>query len=204
MRALVLCGGFRTRLGALTAARPKPLLPVCDVPLIRYAVALLAGHGTTEIAVNLHHKGELIEEELGTGADLGVELRYSKEPQILGTGGGIVQIADWLTVGGARDFFVVNGKLLVDADLDALRARHERTRALATMLVREVPDADKWGAIDLDRDGRVLRIRRATTAEAAHLELYHQLGIPAEIIPPTKTWSTLPVTDFEADIVTEK
>jgi NDP-sugar pyrophosphorylase family protein len=158
LRALVLAAGLGTRLGALSDERPKPMIPVCDVPLIRYAVALLAGHGTTEIAINLHHKGELIEAELGTGADLGVHITYSHEPIILGTGGAIVKLADWLTDGGGRDFFVVNGKLVVDADLHALRARHERARATATMLVKEVPDAHKWGAIELDREGRVVRI----------------------------------------------
>jgi NDP-sugar pyrophosphorylase family protein len=158
LRALVLAAGFGTRLGALSDERPKPMLPVCDIPLIRYAVALLAGHGITEIAVNLHHRGELIERELGSGADFGVTITYSREPVILGTGGGIVQLADFLTDGGARDFYVVNGKLVVDADLHALRARHERTQAVATMLVKEDADAQRWGAIELDRDGRVLRI----------------------------------------------
>lgn len=174
LRALILAAGLGTRLGPLGDERPKPLLPVCDIPLIRYAVALLAGHGTTEIAVNLHWKGELIERELGTGASLGVSITYSREPVILGTGGGIVKLADFLTDGGARDFFVVNGKLLVDADLHALRARHERTRAIATMLVKEVPDAQKWGAIETDRDGRVLRIigKGPSSAPAAHSSMF--------------------------------
>ncbi len=146
LRALILAAGLGTRLGPLGGERPKPLLPVCDIPLIRYAVALLAGHGVTEIAINLHWKGELIERELGTGANMGVSITYSHEPVILGTGGGIVKLADFLTDGGVRDFFVVNGKLLVDADLHALRARHERTHAVATMLVKEVPDAHTSGA----------------------------------------------------------
>ena len=174
LRALILAAGLGTRLGPLGGERPKPLLPVCDIPLIRYAVALLAGHGVTEIAINLHWKGELIERELGTGASMGVSITYSHEPVILGTGGGIVKLADFLTDGGARDFFVVNGKLLVDADLHALRARHERTHAVATMLVKEVPDAHKWGAIETDRDGRVLRIigKGPSTEPAAHSSMF--------------------------------
>src|SRR5207245_1323970 len=59
-RALILAAGLGTRLGSLSDERPKPLLPVCDIPLIRYAVALLRGAGIDEIAVNLHHHGELI------------------------------------------------------------------------------------------------------------------------------------------------
>ena len=172
-RALVLAAGLGTRLGPLSDERPKPLVPVCDIALIRYAVALLAGHGIVEVAVNLHHKGELIEQELGTGADLGVRITYSREPEILGTGGGIVKLADFLTDGGHDDFFVVNGKILVDADLHAMKARHERTNAVATMLLKEVPDVAKWGAVETDKDGRVLRIiGQGQEGEARHTAMF--------------------------------
>ena len=79
-RAIVLAAGFGTRLGTLSDERPKPMLPVCNIPLIRYAVALLRGHGIDEIAVNLHHRGDLIRAELGDG------FHYSEETEILGTG----------------------------------------------------------------------------------------------------------------------
>lgn len=151
-RALILAAGFGTRLGALSDERPKPLLPVCDIPLIRYAVALLRGHGVDEIAVNLHHRGDLIRAELGDG------FHYSDEPEILGTGGGIVRLADWLTRGGRDSFLVVNGKIVTDVDLGALLRHHDATNAAATMVLREVPDAAKWGAIEVDDAGRVTRI----------------------------------------------
>jgi mannose-1-phosphate guanylyltransferase len=152
MRAIILAAGFGTRLGALGEQRPKPLFPVCDLPLIRYALALLRGHGVTEICVNLHHHGDLIRQELGD------EVVYSQEDVILGTGGGLRKMGDWLTRGGKQPFFVVNGKLLVDADLRLLRARHEEADAAATMLLRETPDAARWGAIEVGDDGRVTRI----------------------------------------------
>lgn len=151
-RALILAAGLGTRLGTLSDERPKPLLPVCNVPLVRYAVALLRGHGIDEIAVNLHHRGELIRAELGDG------VRYSEEAEILGTGGGIVRIADWLTRGGRDSFVVVNGKIVTDIDIAATLRHHDATDAAATMVLREVPDAHKWGAIELDGAGRVTRI----------------------------------------------
>jgi len=152
MRAMILAAGFGTRLGTLGEERPKPMFPVCDIPLVRYALALLRGHDVGEICVNLHHHGELIEAELGD------EVSYSREEVILGTGGGLQRMGDWLTRGGRDPFFVVNGKLLVDADLHQLRARHERSDAAATMLLRETPDAARWGAIDVGDDGRVTSI----------------------------------------------
>jgi len=151
-RALILTAGLGTRLGGLSDERPKPLLPVCDIPLIRYAVALLRGAGIDEIAVNLHHRGELIRAELGSG------FHYSEEREILGTGGGITKIADWLTNGGRDSFVVVNGKIVSNIDLAATLRRHDATGAVATMVVREVPDAEKWGAIVTDDAGRVTRI----------------------------------------------
>ena len=151
-RALILAAGLGTRLGELSDERPKPLLPVCDVPLIRYAVAILRGAGIDEIAVNLHHRGELIRAELGDG------FHYSEEREILGTGGGIVKIADWLTNGGRDSFVVVNGKIVSNIDVAATLRHHDATNAIATMVLREVPDAEKWGAIHVDDSGRVTRM----------------------------------------------
>ncbi len=151
-RALILAAGLGTRLGTLSDERPKPLLPVCDIPLVRYAVALLRGAGIDEIAVNLHHRGELIRAELGEG------FHYSEEPTILGTGGGIRKLADWLTYGGRHSFVVVNGKIVSDIDVGETLRHHDATNAAATMVVREVPDAHKWGAIDVGADGRVTGI----------------------------------------------
>ncbi|MGZ3426490.1 MAG: sugar phosphate nucleotidyltransferase [Polyangia bacterium] len=181
-RALILAAGFGTRLGALSDERPKPLLPVCDIPLIRYAVALLRGAGIDEIAVNLHHHGELIRAELGD------RFHYSEEPTILGTGGGIAKLADWLTSGGRDSFVVVNGKIVSDIDIAAALRHHDATNASATMLVREVPDAQKWGAIDVGDDGRVTGIigQGAPGAHACMFTGVHVLS-PKLIarLPPT-------------------
>jgi NDP-sugar pyrophosphorylase family protein len=152
MRAIVLAAGFGTRLGTLSDERPKPMLPVCDIPLVRFGIALLRGHGVTEICVNTHHRGDVLQQELGD------QVRWSEEEKILGTGGALVKQADWLTDGGRDSFFVVNGKVVIDADLHELRRRHEATGALASLVVRETPDAEKWGAIELDADDRVTRI----------------------------------------------
>ena len=165
-RAMILAAGFGTRLGALSDERPKPLLPVCDIPLIRYAVALCAGHGIREIAVNLHHRGELIQAELGDGSAFGVRIVYSHEETILGTGGGLRKMADYLTDGGRSSFVVVNGKILIDVDLTEVLARHAATDAAATMVLRETPDAARWGAIELAADGRVTRILETGTPGA--------------------------------------
>jgi NDP-sugar pyrophosphorylase family protein len=158
MRAMLLCAGLGTRLGALSDERPKPLLPVCDVPILRYGLALLEAAGVREVAINLHHRGDLIEDEIREGGAGGLAIVWSRENVLLGTGGGIHEIHDWLTDGGRESFFVLNGKLVIDADLRALAALHKESGAEGTMLLREVPDADRWGRIDLDEESRVRTI----------------------------------------------
>ncbi len=147
MRGMILAAGYGTRLGGLSDQRPKPLLPVCDVPLVRWALALLSAHGVREVVVNTHHKGEQLE------AELGAEVRWSREPgEILGTGGGIRHARPLL---GEGTFVVANGKIVFDLDLDAVLAHHRALGAVATMVVRADPEAARWGAIDVDERGLV-------------------------------------------------
>src|SRR5687768_4197311 len=143
VKAMILCAGLSTRLGPLGAALPKPLLPVCDIPIVRYGVALLVAHDIRDIVINLHHRGELIRAELGDGASLGARIRYVDEPVILGTGGGLKNALSLLDPDGAdRPFLSMNGKLIFDLDLAALLDAHARDPdVLGRMVVRREPDA---------------------------------------------------------------
>ena len=78
-KAMILAAGEGTRLRPLTLETPKPLLPVAGAPLINRVLAWLAGSGVSQVVINLHHLGEMIEEILGDGSDLGLEIVYSKE-----------------------------------------------------------------------------------------------------------------------------
>lgn len=158
-RAMLLCAGLGTRLGALSDERPKPMLPVCDLPILRYGIAQLAAHGIRDLVINVHHRGDVIERELGDGAALGVHIQYSHEDVILGTGGGLKRALPLLDPDGTDAPFVsMNGKLIFDVDLGALLAAFAREPdALGMMVVRAVPDAAAWGAIDV-QDGRVANV----------------------------------------------
>ena len=133
------------------------MLPVADAPILAYVLALLRGHGVTEVCVNLHHHAEQIRAAL-EGKVQGVALTFSEEPVILGTGGALKKMGDWLTRGGKDNFLVMNGKLITNIDLSKLMQEHEARRPLATLVVREVADAQRWGAIDVAEDGRVTDI----------------------------------------------
>ena len=155
MKAMILAAGLGTRLRPLTDRIPKPLLPVAGTPLIVWNLLLLRRHGVTEVVINLHHLGHLIEEALGDGRRYGLKIAYSREPVILGTGGGLKQ-AEPLFEG--RPVFVLNGDTLLELDLTALAAFHEQHRALATLVLRRDPEAARWGPVEVDARDRVRSI----------------------------------------------
>lgn len=166
-RAMILAAGFGTRLGDLTALRPKPMLPVCGAPLVRWAALWLRAQGVRELVINLHHLGEQIVQELGDGSALGLAIAYShEEGMILGTGGGLRQAKHLLDDGHDSPIVVVNGKILVDLDLQQVLDAHRRRGAEATMVLR--PDAERvWGgSLAADPDG-TLATFLGTTREGA-------------------------------------
>jgi NDP-sugar pyrophosphorylase family protein len=155
---MLLCAGFGTRLGALSDERPKPMLPVADLSILRYGIANLVGHGITDLVINVHHRGDVIEDEIGDGARFGARIQYSREATILGVGGGLKHALPLLAPdGGDEPFLSCNGKLIFDLDVRALIDAFAREPAgtLGMMVVRRVPDAQAWGALDV-RDGRVV------------------------------------------------
>ncbi len=158
-RAMLLCAGLGTRLGTVGEALPKPLLPMCDLPIVRYGIALLVGHGIRDIVINLHYRPELFEAALGNGSDFGARIQYSREPEILGTGGGLKQALPLLDPDGTDEPFIsMNGKLVLDVDLAALLEAHRAAGdVLGTMVVRRVPRAGEWGAIEVE-SGRVRNV----------------------------------------------
>jgi len=156
---MLLAAGRSTRLGPLGAALPKPLVPICGYPAIRYGIAACARAGLRDVVVNLFHHGDRIRDTLGDGRELGVGIRYSSEVDLLGTGGGIANARPALL--GAGPVLVMNAKVVADVDLGAVIEAHRAAAsagALGTMLLRDDPDARRWGAIRVDAAGRVVGI----------------------------------------------
>src|SRR5437763_455243 len=151
MRAMILAAGYGTRLWPLTIDRAKPAIPFMGRPLVGYVAEYLARFGFGEIAVNLHHRGESVRMALGDGERFGVRFQYVEEPLILGTGGALDNARALLE---ADTFVVINGKLATDINLDAALETHRRTRALATLVLRENAERERYSMV-LVRDGLV-------------------------------------------------
>ena len=114
---MILAAGRGERLRPLTDRVPKPLLPVAGKPLILHHLEGLSRAGFDEVVVNLSWLGEQIRDLLGDGADLGLSIAYSEEPEALETAGGILQALPQL---GER-FIVVNADIFTDYDFAGLR-----------------------------------------------------------------------------------
>ena len=152
MRALILAAGLGTRLRSVSGDLPKPLVPVGNRPLIHYTLLLLKRHAITEVVINLHYQGEKIRESLGDGNQFGMHVSYSEEPRILGTGGGIAKVRPFFQ---EQTFLVINADILVDIDLDKVVETHHRKKAAATLVLREDPEVDRYGAVEVDRECRI-------------------------------------------------
>lgn len=171
---MILAAGFGTRLRPLTDTVPKPLLPVGGASLIVWNLLLLRRHGVREVLINLHHLGHLIEQKLGDGAQFGVRIVYSREPVLLGTGGGLKQAEPFF---GGEPFLALNGDTLLELDLGQAIAFHARRGALATMVVREDPEVERWGVIEVDATQRVVRINGRGRPEAGETGRFMFAGV---------------------------
>lgn len=147
-----MAAGLGTRLRPLTYEVPKPMVPVANRPVIELILRSLAGQGFSEVVANLHWFPETIRGRLGDGADLGVELTYSFEEQLLGTAGGVRNVREYF---GDEPFVVMAGDALTDIDLQALAAAHERNGGLATLAVKRVANTREYGVVVTNSEGRI-------------------------------------------------
>jgi NDP-sugar pyrophosphorylase family protein len=161
MKAMILAAGEGTRLRPLTSAVPKPMVPVADTPLLTRTITLLAEQNVRDVAVNLFHRAEVIENALGDGAALGVALRYSSETTLLGTAGGVKRMEPFLD----ETFLVVYGDNLWQADFAPLVAFHRGKNALATIATFRTPNPSACGLVVTDGGGRVTRFQEKPRPE---------------------------------------
>jgi mannose-1-phosphate guanylyltransferase len=164
IRALVLAAGIGQRLRPLTFALPKPLMPIGGESVTGATLRQLARFGVEAAALNLHHLAAAIPRVFGD-ASYGMPLHYSQEPALLGTGGALWPLRKFFT--RADLILIVNGDSLCRWPLAEIVARHRRSGADATLLLRRSPvDLRLGGGIAVGDGGWVTQIRKM----AAHGE----------------------------------
>ena len=148
----VLVGGLGTRLGSLVADVPKPMLPVAGRPFLAWLIEELSRFGITDVVLLTGHKSDVVEGALaGMQAGLAkpVRIAISREPVRAGTGGALYHARALLE----ERFLLVNGDSLFDCVPGAALAGVEEPGVLGRLMLRRVPDASRYGVVELRGSG---------------------------------------------------
>lgn len=151
---LLLVGGMGTRLRPVLSSKPKPLAPVGEVPFLELLVLQLRAQGIRRLILCTGHQAEQIKEEFGDGSKWDVSIEYSNEPLPLGTAGAIKLAEPFLLM--ASDFLVMNGDSFLELDFRRFMRFHQERGGWASIAVRSVPDAARYGTVELDELNRVV------------------------------------------------
>jgi len=143
--AVIMAGGFGTRLRPLTDRIPKPLLPIRERPLMEWMVEQMRQLGIQQFYVTTHYMPEKIMEHFGDGQDFGIKITYVHEETPLGTAGALGLIEDL-----SQPLLVINGDILTTLDFRAMWAFHCQYKAALTMGVRQYEYQVPYGVIDAD------------------------------------------------------
>lgn len=150
---MILAGGYATRLRPLSYALPKLLFPVCDRPILEHTIEHLSSFGIDEVILAVKYLADQLRECFGEEYH-GVKIRYSLEPSSLGTGGPIALARQYYR---SERILAMNGDILAEINLDAMRRLHESNNALATIALHEVEDPTRFGAVELDEHLRITK-----------------------------------------------
>src|SRR5271155_4636108 len=164
MKAVLLVGGLGTRLRSTVPALPKPLASVGDRPFLELLVRQLASQGFRNLVMCTGYLAEQIEAAFGDGRDFGTAIEYSKETVPLGTAGAL-KLAE-RHVQDEREFLVLNGDSFLEIDFNEFVGFHRRHGNVATMAVVPVHNASRYGTVQVQADGKVIRFAEKTGKDA--------------------------------------
>ncbi len=153
MQALILAGGKGTRLRPLTVYTPKPIVPICNRPFLLYQIDTLRRAGISDITLSLSYQPLKIEQLLGDGSEFGVRIKYTVEPQPMGTAGAYKFAEEHIR----EPTVVLNGDILTDLDLATVVREHQERQATATIVLTPVANPSSYGLVETEADGRVRR-----------------------------------------------
>jgi mannose-1-phosphate guanylyltransferase len=174
LKALILAGGFGTRLRPLSCTRPKLLFPIANKPLLDLTLERLAANGIDEAVLAVNFMAEALERHCGN-AKHGIRLHYSRDMPptskaarssqgALGTGGPVKQAQKLL--GDKEPFLVLNGDILTNADYSRIVQDHEENNRIATIALRRVEDPSRYGVVEMTGKRHVIRFTEKPSKEA--------------------------------------
>jgi len=153
MIAIIMAGGFGTRMRPLTCNVPKPMIPVANRPVMEHGLRLLKRHGFDDIRVLLYYQPQVIREYFGDGSAMGLRLSYVATETDLGTAGAVRFAQEGLD----EPVLVMSGDVLTDFDLTAILAFHRDRGSKATLVLTRVTNPLAYGVVITEPDGRIVR-----------------------------------------------
>jgi mannose-1-phosphate guanylyltransferase/phosphomannomutase len=153
MKAVIMAGGFGTRLRPLTCNTPKPMVPVMNKPMMHHIVSLLKNHGISDIIATLFYSPDAITAYFGDGEPLGVHISYVRAEADYGTAGSVRNA----TKGLNERILVISGDVLTDCDLSRAIRFHEERKSVATIILNHAKNPLQFGVVITADDGRITR-----------------------------------------------
>ncbi|VFM95865.1 MAG: mannose-1-phosphate guanylyltransferase / phosphomannomutase [Candidatus Kentron sp. G] len=153
MQAIVMAGGFGTRLLPLTHFKPKPMIPILGKPILEHILQLLRKNGIGKSILTLYYKPQEIKQYFGSGRDLDCEIHYVIEQKPLGTAGSSAQALGLHPT--ELPVLIISGDCLTDLDLREAIRFHEEKEADVTIVLKRVKNPYEYGIVITDEEGRV-------------------------------------------------
>lgn len=153
MNAVIMAGGFGTRLRPLTTNIPKPMVPLMNKPMMHHIVALLRRHGFTDIVATLFYQPRVITNYFGNGKAFGVTMTYVQAETDYGTAGSVRNATEHP---GGR-FLVISGDVLTDFNLTKALQFHTERKAKATIVLTRAKNPLQYGVVVTAEDGKIVR-----------------------------------------------
>jgi len=152
LKAVILVGGQGSRLRPLTVNRPKPMLPVGNIPFLSHVFRHLRVHGISDIVLAVQYLPAAFSDYYGDGSSLGVRLTVVGEDEPLGTAGAVKNVERYLD---DETFLVFNGDILTDLDLSAMVAAHKANGAVMSISLTPVDDPTSYGVVAMDASKQI-------------------------------------------------
>ncbi len=148
-KAIILSGGYGTRLRPLSCTVPKSLMPIVNKPVMERQILLLKSAGVKEIVLAVSVMNEIVKNYFKDGSQLGVCLHYTEEKHPLGTAGAI-KIAEPYLEG--ENFFMLNGDVILNCDLNKMLDFHISKKGIGTIAGKVVDDPSPYGVLIENED----------------------------------------------------
>eukprot|EP00871_Galdieria_phlegrea_P003532 jgi/Galph1/417/GphlegSOOS_G5151.1 len=156
MKALILVGGYGTRLRPLTLSYPKPLVEFCNKPMVFHQIESLAAVGVNEVILAVSYQPQTMQDFLQSEQQkLGIKITCSRESEPLGTAGPI-KLAESLLNDG-EPFFVLNSDIICDYPFQQMLEFHRKHGKMGTILVTQVEEPSRYGVVLFEKDGKIDR-----------------------------------------------